>query len=376
MHTSQSPEADVGSNPITDDLSLSHLDDLTAQATAKYAIKDYSSAAELYSRATELQAEINGEMSPENADLLYAYGRCLYHVAVRSSDVLGSRVAGEKQDDGEKKSKRRKVEEASTASGFDQRDQRIAEEVVTQVVVEKEGTKGAQDEKITEGKPFFQFTGDENYDDSEEEVESENGEVAAEENGEEDDFSNAYEVLDLARILLQRKLEEVQESEKQSKAHGDSEAVKHLKERLADTHDLQAEISLEGERFPNAVIDLKAALDLKKGLFPEYSSILAEAHFKLSLALEFSSVTQQSDENGEAGTGKPAQVDEAMREEAAVEMEAAISSCKLRIKREEEAITSESMTNGDSKKPKPTRESIDDVKEMVIDMEQRVRFEQ
>lgn len=71
------------------------LDGLIAKATAKYAVKDYSAAAELYSQATELQAELNGEMSVQNADLLYLYGRCLYHVAVQNSDVLGTKVAGE-----------------------------------------------------------------------------------------------------------------------------------------------------------------------------------------------------------------------------------------------------------------------------------------
>ena len=59
--------------------------------------------------ATELQAKLNGEMSAQNADLLYAYGRCLYHCAVKNSDVLGSKVAGEKQEDGLGRSKGKKA---------------------------------------------------------------------------------------------------------------------------------------------------------------------------------------------------------------------------------------------------------------------------
>ena len=88
---------------------FARLDDLKAQATLKYAVKDYNAAAELYSQATELQATINGEMAAENADLLYAYGRCLYHVAVANSDVLGSKVAGETRQDGPSRSTGRKV---------------------------------------------------------------------------------------------------------------------------------------------------------------------------------------------------------------------------------------------------------------------------
>ena len=79
---------------------LAQLDDLNAQATLKYSVKDYDAAAELYSEATELQAELNGEMSPLNAELLYKYGRCLYHVAVKNSDVLGLKVTGGKREDG------------------------------------------------------------------------------------------------------------------------------------------------------------------------------------------------------------------------------------------------------------------------------------
>lgn len=88
---------------------FARLDDLKAQATLKYAVKDYDAAVELYSQATELQATINGEMAAENADLLYAYGRCLYHVAVANSDVLGSRVAGETRPDGPSRPTGRKV---------------------------------------------------------------------------------------------------------------------------------------------------------------------------------------------------------------------------------------------------------------------------
>lgn len=372
--SAEDPEAQPELTPSaiaepTDDKQSSQLQNYIAQATAKYAVKDYNAAAELYSMATELQAEINGEMSPQNADLLYAYGRCLYHVAVSNSDVLGSKVAGEKREESKKPAKSKKTNGESVANGA---EERVAEEGVAAIAKGADGAKQEQ-EQSTESKPYFQFTGDENFDDSDEDAEDADGdEPDGEAEAEEDDFSNAFEVLDLARILLQRRLEEVQESEGKGKGKGDSEAVRQLKERLADTHDLQAEISLEGERFPNAVVDLKAALQLKQELFPQDSSLIAEAHFKLSLALEFSSVTQQRDANGEVGSDQSAQVDEAMREEAALEMEAAITSCKIRIQKEEASLASGASTNGDAKKSKVTTESIEDVKEMVKDMEQRV----
>ena len=359
-------------NGATGPDSRSRLEDLTAQATAKYAIKDYRAAAELYSRATELQAEINGEMSTKNADLLYYYGRCLYHVALMSSDVLGSKVAGEQQEQTGKKPKdKAKAEPAASTS-----QSRVDEEAVAIVAQEKGGEQPLEPKDDVPNKPYFTFTGDENFDDSDDEDaegEDDGGEGPAEE---EDEFGNAFEVLDLARVLLQRKLEEeLNGQEGKGKSVGDTESVKQLKERLADTHDLQAEISLEGEQFNNAIGDLKAALSLKQELFPQHSSLIAEAHYKLSLALEFSSVTQQKDENGDVDETKVAHVDEAMREEAAKEMEAAIESCKIRIEKEEAVLEEGTASKDDSGKFKVTRESIDDVKEMVKDMEQRVSIE-
>jgi hypothetical protein len=63
--------SDVEADGNVEGISQARLVDLTAQATLKYSIKDYSAAAELYSEATELQAELYGEMSSKNADLLY-----------------------------------------------------------------------------------------------------------------------------------------------------------------------------------------------------------------------------------------------------------------------------------------------------------------
>ncbi|KAL8720998.1 MAG: hypothetical protein Q9225_002238 [Loekoesia sp. 1 TL-2023] len=353
------------------------LNKLIAQATSKYSVKDYDAAAEFYSQATELQAELNGEMAAGNADLLYAYGRCLYHAAVRSSDVLGSKVAGEKQSEQplkpSGKNDARPIKEST--SGITRGPEMESTQSVGDPVSKAESGQPLN----PSGKPYFQFTGDENFDDTDNEADAqqadgESGEVAEEG----DDFANAFEVLDLARVLLLKRIEE-----EDGKEQGEcwtvtdgSETIRQLKERLADTHDLQAEISLEGERFLNAVDDLRAALDLKMRLFPEESSLIAEAHYKLSLALEFSSVTQQRNEDDPTGIKAEAQIDELMREEAAKEMEAAIASCKLRIGKEQKYLHTKGSTNGDTKgeprKGKITQQDIDDVKEMVADMEQRL----
>ena len=357
------------------------LGELIARATGKYAMKDYSSAAELYSQATELQASMNGEMAIENADLLYSYGKCLYYVAVSNSEVLGSKVAGEVSSSGKQSSKTMANGKRSKSS----KEERVAEEAMAQIVVDKHEANPEQKPEAenpkTSDQPYFQFTGDDaGWDTSDEEGEG----VEDEEDGaeEEDDFANAFEMLDIARVLLLRKLESLSKADDSSKGKAkaaDTPEIRQTKEKLADTYDLQSEISLEGEKFPNAVTDLRSALALKQQLFPESSSVIAECHYKLSLALEFSSVTQQKDEQGNVNE-QETRVDEEMRKEAAMEMEAAINSCKLRMKQEEAELAAigegqtlrEQAANATDVQKCPSQNNIDDVKEMVADMEQRV----
>jgi HAT1-interacting factor 1 len=363
---------------------------LIAKATAKYAIKDYLPAADYYSQATELQAELNGEMAMENADLLYSYGKCLYFVAVKNSDVLGGEAAGAKL--GSVKAEKKKAKTTNGAAGSHKSDilptsdgeQRQTEEVIAALVEEKQGDDGPDTSKVAEtgeDKPFFQFTGDENWDDSDEDEDDEDDEGAPKETGAEaedeyDDFVNAFEVLDLARVLFLSKLQHLQgqasaaaEKGKSTATHHDFPEERTVKERVADIHDLQAEIALEGERFSNAVIDLQGALALKEELYPKESSELAECHYKLSLALEFSSVTQQRDKDG--NPEGVASVDQNARDEAATQMSKAIESCKLRVEKEERELAA---LGGEEMAPhkEKLKLEIEDVKEMIGDMQLRL----
>ena len=358
---------------VSCDQAKDRLQNLVAEATRNYSIKNYEAAADIYSQATELQAEINGEMSLENADLLYAYGRCLYHVALRNSDVLGAKVVGESREEPSKSDfKEKKVENNQTnAPGKELKSESI--EKANAKPGGKEGaTDSAQDETKLDSKPYFQFTGDELFDDSDEDKENTDGAEADGGELEDDDFVTAYEVLDLARILLLQRLEEVPEPPQNPIDSKDCKDIRHLKERLADTYDLQAEISLEGERFPDAVADLKASLTLKEELYSQESSLIAEAHYKLSLALEFSSITQSKASSGQLEAQTNATVDEAMREEAAKEMEAAIASCTSRIASEEARVFNDSDTANLSAEARAIKENIADVKNMVQEMKQRV----
>lgn len=364
MADTTDPTVPVTATPEDLHKKLSHL---KASATQQYSLKNYSAAAEFFSEAAEVQDELNGEMSPENADLLYQYGRCLYHVGVSKSDVLGGKVAGggAAAEEPKKKKKRKTAKPEAESSAAGAASGAVAEALKSgeekMVKEEQDGGEAKKKSAAAGAKPFFQITGDENWTDSEGEDDDEDGDGEGEDEEEDDDFAIAYEILDVARVLLGRKLETLEDGSADARA---------VKERLADTQDLQAEIKLENEQFADAVSDFKASLALKLQLFPQESGIIAEAHFKLAIALDFASLpTAPAEEENAAPKAKEDEpkVDEEMRAEAATQMEKAIESCQLRIKNAEASLVS-----ADASKQESTKRTIADDKSMVAEMKNRL----
>ncbi|CAK7234762.1 hypothetical protein SCUCBS95973_009044 [Sporothrix curviconia] len=378
------------------------LADQCAKAAMLYSQqKNYEEAAEVYARAAEMQAEINGEMDPENAEILFLYGRSLFKVGQSKSDVLGGKAPETGSGETAKKDNKEKKEKAAAEAG--------GSGLIAKAISSSAGAsaEGPSSETVEAKKPLFQFAGDEEWDasDDEEGEDAEGGEGEGEgDEEEEDDLAVAFEVLDLARVLFEKQLNEKKDQEAETGAEADAKAtetadkgkqvandeageaeepaspiatgvpgaMRHVLERLADTHDLLAEISLENERYPNAIVDSRASLAYKKQYLSEDSEIIAEAHFKLSLALEFASVTTSQDENGAAGSNgggaEGQQVDQALRDEAATELEAAIASTKLKLQTKEvELATLHSPEDNDA-----TRRQIAEVKDIISDMEQRL----
>lgn len=138
------------------------LADLSAKGTALYAHKKYEGAADIFSRASILQAEINGETAPENAEILFHYGRSLFKVGQSKSDVLGGSAPVEKKtkaNGGASSKKAAKPEEETVATAAGQSE-------------EGKEKKGDDKNDVPDGKKlFFQFTGDENFDDESDEDE-------------------------------------------------------------------------------------------------------------------------------------------------------------------------------------------------------------
>ncbi|CCE31735.1 uncharacterized protein CPUR_05590 [Claviceps purpurea 20.1] len=344
------------------------LADLSARGTALYAQRQYEDAAEVFSQASVLQAELNGETAPENAEILFHYGRSLFKVGQSKSDVLGGPAAAEKKSSAPAKTKAKasgKTEvQTSVKAGMSvaATDADQSENASEKKEGESSATKASGPE---EKKALFHFEGDENFDYSSDEEQEEEPE---EEEEDEDDLATAFEILDLARVCYEKQLEQLNsetDSSKGKEVANDSLAIRHIKERLADTHDCLSEISLESERYPNAIEDGRVSLKYKLQLYPEESEIIAEAHYKLSLAMEFASVTMSDDDGKNA---KREEMDQGLRDEAIKEMELAIKSFKLKMQNKEvEVATMASSEDNDI-----TRKAITEMKELIADMEQRL----
>lgn len=331
------------------------LEELSKAASIHYSTKNFAAAAENYANAVEIQAELNGEMAPENAELLFYYGRALYKVAVAKSDVLGNKVAQE--DKKKPKTKKAKKEENGAESS---------------------GAKAEQKGETVETKPYFQLQGDENWTDSEEE---DMDEPEGEQEEDEDDFGNAYEVFELSRVLYSRQLEALEGSSASDKGKGKAELspqARMLKERIADCHGFLVEISLENERFHDAISDARESLALQEELYPFHHENVTEAHYSLSLALEFASVSKVREDQ----TGRPAEdanaapqaeddkdgIDWELRKEAAEQTDRAVMSLQARLQKEETALSSDALT---PEQKKEKRAIIEDKKSMLEDLKTR-----
>ncbi|RVD82535.1 uncharacterized protein DFL_006958 [Arthrobotrys flagrans] len=336
------------STSTTDPPNPQKLATLSAEAAKEYAHKNYSKAAELYATAAELQALANGEENPHNADLLYLYGRSLYHCGLEKSDVLGTGVGS--SEAAREKKRAQQEEKSGKGKGKAKRKAGGDEEL-------------KESDKLKKG-GVFSFQGDENYDvDDDEDYEDVDDENAdGEGDGEDDDdFTLAWNILDLARVFFNKRLEAATE---------DSETLKKIKERLADVHDILGEVSLESESFKQACVDLEESLKIKLELYPTESTLITEAHYKLSLALEFAS---QGGGEGDADNEVSPEEQKKGRDEAVKHMKSAIASCKKRVEAEETAIKE---AEGDKVGDKPKDEaekSVEEGKDLVKELEMRLR---
>ncbi|KAJ7210466.1 hypothetical protein GGX14DRAFT_363408 [Mycena pura] len=223
------------------------LDSALEHGKRAFALEKYEQAVEHYATALELMTKKYGDNAPEIADVYFAYGKALLENAISQSSVLG------------------KEQPEDTA---------------------EEEPPGLSESTSTSG-PILSFSGDAededttvdllNVADEEDAAGADAGEEG--EDGEdaepEDDFNAAWEVLDLARAIYTKQTDDGADADVQLK--------------LAETYITLGDVSLETEKFDQAITDYEAGLALKENLLPRSSRQIAEAHYKLSIVLDLTS---------------------------------------------------------------------------------------
>ncbi|KAH8103867.1 hypothetical protein BXZ70DRAFT_1005429 [Cristinia sonorae] len=209
-------------------------------AKRAFVLKKYEQSVEHYATALELITEKDGEDAPGLADLYFAYGKALLENAISQSSVLG-------------------------------KDQ--SSEAVTGPPHEEASGSGA----------FLSFSGDADEDGtvdlfgqaqaSHEEEEEEEDEEGDDDGEPEDDFNAAWDILEAARAKYEK----------------EQDGSDEVKLKLAETFITLGDVSLETEKFDQAITDYSEGLKLKLELLPLSSRQIAEAHYKLSIVLDLSS---------------------------------------------------------------------------------------
>ncbi|TFK85725.1 hypothetical protein K466DRAFT_494200 [Polyporus arcularius HHB13444] len=216
------------------------LEDTIEHAKRAFALRKYEQAVEHYASALELVTQKHGEKAPETADLYFAYGKALLENAISQSGVLGKQDADDSYED----DKDANASGAFLSFSGDADDEPVDLFAEAQKAVDEANAAQAEEEE-----------------DEDEDAEPE------------DDFNAAWEVLDLARAIYEKQQDESDE----------------VKLKLADVFIALGDVSLETEKFDQAITDYTAGLALKNELLPLSSRQIAEAHYKLSIVLDLTS---------------------------------------------------------------------------------------
>ncbi|KAG0170819.1 hypothetical protein DFQ28_001638 [Apophysomyces sp. BC1034] len=209
---------------------------LLEEGNRAFSLDDYDTSVIKFGEACQLLDTINGYLSPENGDAYFLYGRALLKVAIRQNSVLGQAAQ-------------------ASATAVEQAE---------------------QEQEVTNTNARLQFAGEPELEDSEDEDEEDAaGELAEEGEGAEgaveDDFENAWDILDIARVIFEK----------------DQDEATQLK--LADVHMCLGDVSIETEKFNDALPDYRKAIEIKERLLEPDNRQLAEVYYTFALALEFSS---------------------------------------------------------------------------------------
>ncbi|CAI5757748.1 unnamed protein product [Candida verbasci] len=239
---------------------------LLSEGSKAYSLKDYALASEKYGLACELFS--NDYEGKEDADLLLLYGKALFQNGVSKSEVFGGQAPTNTKEE----------EEEEEEDNDDSKDQ-------FQFYDGAETLEGQENQEVEQ-------EDDEPTPKIEEEQEQEQEQEQEDQEDDKSDFELAWEVLDIARSLFEKQVDEnSKDGEKLSVPYlsKDTESNSYVVslKKLSEVYDLLGEVSLEAENFKQASEDLNKCLEIRLNLYSSDDSLISESHYKLALALEF-----------------------------------------------------------------------------------------
>lgn len=258
---------------------------LLKEAGKQYASKNFEKSSEIYAEICELY---NTDTQEDNENLMFLYGKSLFQLAVSNSEVLGGSSSSKKKSSDVDESEEIDIEDRSETTENSNEAFKFDDGVVEED--EEEDEEDSEEKADT----------DDIYQEKENVEDEEEDKANREEEEQINDFEESWTILDIARTLFEKKLDSLKLDQKE-----DSSEFLQVKKKLSEAYDILGEVSLESENYMQASQDFKMSLDLRKEIFEfekqneqsgranddqkidEYSALISESYYKLSLALEF-----------------------------------------------------------------------------------------
>jgi HAT1-interacting factor 1 len=241
---------------------------MMAEGRRDFICKDYSNAAENFSKACEKLTIEFGDRSAETADGYFWYGKALLETSRNQQDFLGTKAENEDVENEDPE------EEEKSASGSVEVSKQPLENIEEKI----EDSDEKSDEKVAESAENAEKPENEKSETDKPETNEETEDPAKKENlGSEEDWEDAdedeisdqqlaYEMFEMARGIYENLMDQTQETE-----------IKR-----AECHMSIGEISGENGQIEEAIVEYYSALDiLEKKLPEERKRRLAEVYVSL-----------------------------------------------------------------------------------------------
>ncbi|CAB3229825.1 unnamed protein product [Arctia plantaginis] len=251
----------------TAEVSTSSPTELLAAGRRHLAVRDFNVAASTLAKACEALANEHGDTADQCAEAYLWYGKALLGLSREESGVLGDGMPGsgnadeeeenEEQEDNADEQNAEKMEGSPPAKA--QKEKKEVEKSEAQSTTKEDEPGSSTNAEVAEVPVTTNV--DSNDDESPETLENE------------DDVDNlqlAWEMLDLSRSILYRRV-----------SRAPSSAARAL---LAEVLLALGEVALESETYDKAVSDMQSCLDIQKELYRSDDRRIAETHYQIGLA--------------------------------------------------------------------------------------------